>query len=134
MYSNESSKKNKTSGGSKKRSKKGTWGSRERTSMSFLIVIAFFAIFGIIILTEVRLIRKRPTSLEFSHFPSISSTPETCHCCVLTFCSNSVNHDMSHVSSSHDIIISRLLVLQTTMFSSILIDKKLLLLMKRITL
>jgi hypothetical protein len=53
MYSNESSKKAKGSGGSKKRSKKGTWGSRERTSMSFLIVIAFFAIFGIIILTEV---------------------------------------------------------------------------------
>lgn len=53
MYSNESSKKTKSSAGSKKRSKKGTWGSRERTSMSFLIVIAFFAIFGIIILTEV---------------------------------------------------------------------------------
>lgn len=53
MYSNESTKKSKHSGTSKKRSKKSTWGSRERTSMSFLIVIAFFAIFGIIILTEV---------------------------------------------------------------------------------
>jgi hypothetical protein len=53
MYSNESAKKVKSSGASKKRSKKGTWGSRERSSFSFLIVIAFFAIFGIIILTEV---------------------------------------------------------------------------------
>lgn len=59
MYSNESSKKSKSSGGSKKRSKKGTWGSRERTSMSFLIVIAFFAVFGIIILTEVLMIDDR---------------------------------------------------------------------------
>lgn len=56
MYSNESTKKSKHSGTSKKRSKKSTWGARERTSMSFLIVIAFFAIFGIIILTEVNTI------------------------------------------------------------------------------
>jgi hypothetical protein len=53
MYPNEAPKKMKSSGGSKKRSKKNVWSSRERTSMSFLIVIAFFAIFGIIILTEV---------------------------------------------------------------------------------
>ena len=53
MYSNDSSKKEIRAKATKKRSKKGTWGSRERTSMSFLIVIAFFAVFGIIILTEV---------------------------------------------------------------------------------
>lgn len=53
MYSNDPSKKEIRAKSSKKRSKKGTWGSRERTSMSFLIVIAFFAVFGIIILTEV---------------------------------------------------------------------------------
>lgn len=52
MYTNEPQKKGKNSGGSKKRSKK-TWGSRERAGMSFLIVVAFFAVFGIIILTEV---------------------------------------------------------------------------------
>lgn len=52
MYANEPQKKGKNNGGSKKRSKK-TWGSRERAGMSFLIVVAFFAVFGIIILTEV---------------------------------------------------------------------------------
>lgn len=52
MYANEPQKKGKSNGGSKKRSKK-TWGSRERAGMSFLIVVAFFAVFGIIILTEV---------------------------------------------------------------------------------
>lgn len=52
MYPKEVTKKSKPNNG-KKRSKKSTWGSRERTSMSFLLVIAFFAIFGIIILTEV---------------------------------------------------------------------------------
>lgn len=53
MYQNEPPKKMKSSSAAKKRSKKNVWSSRERTSMSFLIVIAFFAIFGIIILTEV---------------------------------------------------------------------------------
>lgn len=38
---------------SSKRNKKHNWGTRERTGMSFLIVIAFFAVFGLIILTEV---------------------------------------------------------------------------------
>lgn len=52
MYPKEAIKKSKTNN-AKKRSKKNTWGSRERTSMSFLLVIFFFAIFGIIILTEV---------------------------------------------------------------------------------
>lgn len=37
-----------------KKNKKTQWGSRERSGMSFLIVIAFFAVFGLIILTEVR--------------------------------------------------------------------------------
>jgi preprotein translocase subunit SecE len=54
MYSKEVVKKSRSMSSTKKRSKKNTWGSRERTSMSFLLVIAFFAIFGIIILTEVR--------------------------------------------------------------------------------
>lgn len=39
-----------------KRSKRvGPWGARERAGMSFLIVVAFFAVFGLIILTEVRI-------------------------------------------------------------------------------
>lgn len=39
-----------------KRGKKGaTWGAKERAGMSFLIVIAFFAVFALIILTEVSL-------------------------------------------------------------------------------
>ncbi|XP_055546069.1 uncharacterized protein LOC129730620 isoform X2 [Wyeomyia smithii] len=42
-----------------KRSKKSAWGARERAGMSFLIVIAFFAIFGLIILTEVLMIDDR---------------------------------------------------------------------------
>ncbi|EDW76118.2 uncharacterized protein Dwil_GK15290 [Drosophila willistoni] len=41
-----------------KRSKK-HWGTRERSGMSFLIVIAFFAVFGLIILTEVFMIDER---------------------------------------------------------------------------
>lgn len=40
---------------SKRHHKKHNWGTRERTGMSFLIVIAFFAVFGLIILTEVSL-------------------------------------------------------------------------------
>lgn len=40
-----------------KRGKK-NWGSRERSSMSFLIVILFFAVFGLIILTEVSRVGK----------------------------------------------------------------------------
>ncbi|KAH8281404.1 hypothetical protein KR054_000306 [Drosophila jambulina] len=41
-----------------KRSKK-QWGTRERSGMSFLIVITFFAVFGLIILTEVFMIDER---------------------------------------------------------------------------
>lgn len=49
-------------GGSYIRSKKGKksqWGARERAGMSFLIVIAFFAVFGLIILTEVLMMDER---------------------------------------------------------------------------
>lgn len=41
------------SSNSQRRGRKHNWGPRERTGMSFLIVVAFFAIFGLIILTEV---------------------------------------------------------------------------------
>lgn len=41
------------SASTKRHHKKHNWGTRERTGMSFLIVIAFFAVFGLIILTEV---------------------------------------------------------------------------------
>ncbi|XP_017076000.1 uncharacterized protein LOC108111143 [Drosophila eugracilis] len=44
-----------------KRGKK-QWGSRERSGMSFLIVITFFAVFGLIILTEVFMIDERTHS------------------------------------------------------------------------
>ncbi|EAA14595.4 AGAP010096-PA, partial [Anopheles gambiae str. PEST] len=42
-----------------KRMKKTSWGARERAGMSFLIVVAFFAVFGLIILTEVLMIDDR---------------------------------------------------------------------------
>ncbi|XP_035795180.1 uncharacterized protein LOC118468469 isoform X1 [Anopheles albimanus] len=42
-----------------KRMKKSSWGARERAGMSFLIVVAFFAVFGLIILTEVLMIDDR---------------------------------------------------------------------------
>ncbi|KFB42425.1 AGAP010096-PA-like protein [Anopheles sinensis] len=42
-----------------KRIKKSSWGARERAGMSFLIVVAFFAVFGLIILTEVLMIDDR---------------------------------------------------------------------------
>ncbi|XP_075170257.1 uncharacterized protein LOC142242577 [Haematobia irritans] len=47
------------SSSSSKRGKKHNWGTRERSGMSFLIVIAFFAVFGLIILTEVFMIDER---------------------------------------------------------------------------
>lgn len=55
MYSNGSPPGGKTGGSVNrtKRNKRYTWGSRERAGMSFLIVVAFFAVFGLIILTEV---------------------------------------------------------------------------------
>lgn len=57
MYSNGSPPAKRTGGSvTRKRAKKATWGSRERAGMSFLIVIAFFAVFGLIILTEVSLL------------------------------------------------------------------------------
>ncbi|XP_039952957.1 uncharacterized protein LOC120769816 isoform X1 [Bactrocera tryoni] len=42
-----------------KRGKKQMWGSRERAGMSFLIVIAFFAVFGLIVLMELFMIDDR---------------------------------------------------------------------------
>ncbi|XP_055848872.1 uncharacterized protein LOC129913918 [Episyrphus balteatus] len=42
-----------------KRNKKNSWGARERAGMSFLIVIAFFAVFGLIILTELFMIDEK---------------------------------------------------------------------------
>lgn len=51
-----------SSSGSKKKSlnkKKSRWGARERAGMSFLIVIAFFAVFGLIIFTEILMIDDR---------------------------------------------------------------------------
>lgn len=45
-----------------KKGKKGQWGARERAGMSFLIVIAFFAVFGLIILTEVLMMDDRSRS------------------------------------------------------------------------
>ncbi|XP_013107837.2 uncharacterized protein LOC106087360 isoform X1 [Stomoxys calcitrans] len=47
------------SSSSSKRGKKHNWGTRERSGMSFLIVIAFFAVFGLIILTELFMIDER---------------------------------------------------------------------------
>ncbi|XP_065356787.1 uncharacterized protein LOC135951130 [Calliphora vicina] len=47
------------SASSKRHHKKHNWGTRERTGMSFLIVIAFFAVFGLIILTELFMIDER---------------------------------------------------------------------------
>lgn len=51
-----------SSSGSKKKNfnkKKTRWGARERAGMSFLIVIAFFAVFGLIIFTEILMIDDR---------------------------------------------------------------------------
>lgn len=51
-----------SSGGSigrMKRAKKGLWTEKKRAGMSFLIVIAFFAVFGLIILTEILMIDEK---------------------------------------------------------------------------
>lgn len=42
-----------------KRGKKGIWTEKKRAGMSFLIVIAFFGIFGLIILTEILMIDEK---------------------------------------------------------------------------
>lgn len=39
--------------------KRGTWNEKKRAGMSFLIVIAFFAVFALIILTEVLMIDEK---------------------------------------------------------------------------
>ncbi|XP_069963106.1 uncharacterized protein [Bactrocera oleae] len=50
---------NRFGGTTSKRGKKQMWGSRERAGMSFLIVIAFFAVFGLIVLMELFMIDDR---------------------------------------------------------------------------
>ncbi|XP_054082962.1 uncharacterized protein LOC105208498 isoform X2 [Zeugodacus cucurbitae] len=50
---------NRFGGNTSKRGKKQIWGSRERAGMSFLIVIAFFAVFGLIVLMELFMIDDR---------------------------------------------------------------------------
>lgn len=42
-----------------KRVKRGTWNEKKRAGMSFLIVIAFFTVFALIILTEVLMIDEK---------------------------------------------------------------------------
>lgn len=48
-----------SSAGRTKRSKRGNWNEKKRAGMSFLIVIAFFAVFGLIILTEILMIDEK---------------------------------------------------------------------------
>lgn len=48
-----------SSAGRTKRGKRGSWNEKKRAGMSFLIVIAFFAIFGLIILTEILMIDEK---------------------------------------------------------------------------
>lgn len=42
-----------------KRAKRGLWSEKKRAGMSFLIVIAFFAVFALIILTEILMIDEK---------------------------------------------------------------------------
>lgn len=42
-----------------KRAKRGSWNEKKRAGMSFLIVIAFFAVFALIILTEILMIDEK---------------------------------------------------------------------------
>lgn len=67
-----------SSGGQKSKSgartkKNKSWASRERAGMSFIFVLAFFAVFGIIILTEVRIFKLR-TGI-YSNFSDTHSFP-----------------------------------------------------------
>lgn len=48
-----------SSAGRTKRGKRGTWNEKKRAGMSFLVVIAFFAVFGVIILTEILMIDEK---------------------------------------------------------------------------
>lgn len=45
-----------TSGRAKRSSKRGSWNEKQRAGMSFLIVIAFFTVFALIVLTEILMI------------------------------------------------------------------------------
>lgn len=61
------------SGGSNIRSKRngrrGLWNEKKRAGMSFLIVIAFFAVFGLIIITEILMIdeKSKNTGISLRH-------------------------------------------------------------------
>lgn len=47
---------------SKRNGKRGSWNEKKRAGMSFLIVIAFFAVFGLIIITEILMIDEKSKS------------------------------------------------------------------------
>lgn len=51
---------------SKRSLKRGTWNEKKRAGMSFLLVIAFFAVFGLIIITEILLIDEKSKSAGIS--------------------------------------------------------------------
>lgn len=53
--------------GRNKRSYKRQWNEKKRAGMSFVIVIAFFAVFALIILTEVFMIDEKNKSPSFSN-------------------------------------------------------------------
>lgn len=50
---------------SKRYNKRGTWNEKKRAGMSFLIVIAFFTVFALIILTEVLMIDEKNKNQSF---------------------------------------------------------------------
>lgn len=63
-----------SAGGQKNKSgartkKQKSWASRERAGMSFIFVLAFFAVFGIIILTEVSEINVNANESPAEFFP-----------------------------------------------------------------
>lgn len=54
-----------TFGGRSKRNYKRQWNEKKRAGMSFLIVIAFFTVFALIILTEILMIDEKNKSQNF---------------------------------------------------------------------
>ncbi|XP_055295408.1 uncharacterized protein LOC129565073 isoform X2 [Sitodiplosis mosellana] len=63
-----------TSGGRGKRSYKRQWNEKKRAGMSFLIVIAFFTVFALIILTEVLMIDEKNKSQTFGSSGTLRHT------------------------------------------------------------
>lgn len=57
-----------------KRSYKRQWNEKKRAGMSFLIVIAFFTVFALIILTEVLMIDEKNKSQSFSSTGALRHT------------------------------------------------------------